>query len=319
MPIKGWTDIPVRFPRLGTIALGVKNEEGYPVAVDYFVVPPEVQAVYGPQPRELDVMFPAEDFNVIASAWLKRYGDQFGLICRGDGETATLAGNYGKLEEYGVTVRGGVYRMRGREEAALETEKNGGRTWVKIPCTYQQCRFYAAGKCREVVILSVILPKVPGVLGVYSLDTGSINSYRNIRDALMMLKAMIGRFSFVPLKLRVRMEEKRPMLADGRQVRRKVPILYIDMGDMTLLKMFELARTGQLTTSIVLPPTPSNIEIEPPDEDKKPELLYEPLEEPLEISEPEQHRKKPETDRKGEEGLFSNLQPPEIEADGFPF
>ena len=63
MPIKGVTDI-VRMPRLGKIHLGVKVEgdrSTYPRAVDYFVCPPEVVAIHGEKPKELDVMFPNED------------------------------------------------------------------------------------------------------------------------------------------------------------------------------------------------------------------------------------------------------------------
>ena len=63
-PIKGISDRP-RLPRLGKIRLGIKvEEEGkkpYPRAVDYFVCPPEVQAVLGEKPRSLPIAFPTDD------------------------------------------------------------------------------------------------------------------------------------------------------------------------------------------------------------------------------------------------------------------
>lgn len=275
MPIKGWTDVPPRFPRLGTIALGVRDEDGALHAVDHFVVPPEVQAVYGPQPRELDVVLPSEDLYVVMPAWLKRYGGKFGLICRGDGEIATLATNYPGLQEYGVVEKGDALVSAATGEV-LEVDRRGDRGWVKIPCGYHDCPFYAQEKCREVAILNVILLRIPGVLGVYSLDTGSINSYRNIRDAIAMLREMVGRAAFVPLKLRVKMETKNPQLKDGRRIRKDVPVLYIDTGDLTLERLIEMARAKRLLASAALPPV-EPVEIEPDDEDRKPDLLYGPF------------------------------------------
>ena len=62
--IKGVSD-QRRLPRLGKIRLGVKatakSGKEYPVEKDYFVVPPEVAAIYGEQPKELDVMLPVND------------------------------------------------------------------------------------------------------------------------------------------------------------------------------------------------------------------------------------------------------------------
>ena len=59
MPIKGLTtDRQEMLPRIGKIRLGIKkkhsNGREYPAATDYFVCPPEVQAIYGPEPKESD-------------------------------------------------------------------------------------------------------------------------------------------------------------------------------------------------------------------------------------------------------------------------
>lgn len=127
MPIKGWTD-GARLPRIGDIALGYIDESNNaPKAVDYFVVPKEVQDLYGEKPRELDIMIPHEDLEVIMPAYLKRYGDKFGLICRGDGETAHLSVNYGNLAEYGVVWQNGSYVSKDTGEVlAIETIKGKG-------------------------------------------------------------------------------------------------------------------------------------------------------------------------------------------------
>ncbi|MGI9951944.1 hypothetical protein V3F56_06215 [Moorellaceae bacterium AZ2] len=272
--IKGWSDA-VRIPRLGTIALGEKDDRGTPRAVDYFVVPPEVQEVYGPQPRELDIVLPSDDLEAVFPAYLKRYGDQFGLICRGDGEIATVNELYAKSSgmEYGIADRDGQFVDAATGEA-LAVEKAGDKGWVRIACPYKNCQHYINKKCREVAVLSVLLPRVPGVLGAYSIDTGSFNSYINIRNSLLILKQMLGRISFIPLKLKVRVQEVHPEV-NGKQIKRKVPVMYIDMGDLTLERVLQLARERKLLAVAALPSGQrEQIELEPYNEDKKPELLY---------------------------------------------
>lgn len=274
MPIKGWTD-GARLPRIGDIALGYIDESNNaPKAVDYFVVPKEVQDLYGEKPRELDIMIPHEDLEVIMPAYLKRYGDKFGLICRGNGETAHLSVNYGNLAEYGVVWQNGSYVSKDTGEVlAIKTIK--GKRYIRIPCAYKECSSYKAKKCREVAILSVLLYKVPGGIGVYSIDTGSFNSYQNIKNALEMLRAMFGRISFIPLKLKVIMQEKNPTIEkDGKtlQIKRSVPVMYIDLGQYTLEDVLRMAREQKLLAVAHMPAVP--MQIEPPDEDIKPALLY---------------------------------------------
>jgi hypothetical protein len=301
MPIKGWSDA-VRVPRLGQIALGYKDEKGVPYGVDYFVVPPEVQEVYGREPRELDVLIPGEDLDKVFPAWLKRYGDQFGLICRGDGETATLSAVYARKfgADYGVVARhlaaaaggegiGGWQYVFAATGEIVPVEVGGdGAEWLRTPCGYKECPHYRAKKCTEVAMLNVLLPRVPGVLGVYQLDTGSFFSYQNVVNALEILRRMVGRISFVPLKLKVRMETHHPLVVHGGQEKRvksQNPVLYVDMGDLTLEKVLKLAREGRLLQVAALPAA-GPLEIEPPDE-AKPELLYPPQEERVEAAEPE--------------------------------
>lgn len=258
--IKGWTDA-VRWPRLGTFGLGVKTEKGAPRSVDYFVVPPEVAEVYGEKPRELDVIIPFEDdvetLEVVFPAWLKRYGAEFGLICRGDNETAELSALYARRSgaEYGVFWKNGrFYDAAGRPVPLTSGED--GRGWLRIPCSKRTCPHYLNLKCREVAILNVLLPKVPGILGVYSIDTGSFSSYQNIKNALALLKGLAGRISFIPLKLKVRVQEAHPVVGapgEERQIKSLVPVMYLDMGDLTFERVLEMGRRGTLVASLSLP------------------------------------------------------------------
>ena len=91
MPIKGLSD-QLTLPRLGKIKLGIMKENAigkkYPSETEHSVVPDEVAAIYGDKPTALDVMFPVDDEGMVFGQWLKWYGSDQGLKCRGDGELA---------------------------------------------------------------------------------------------------------------------------------------------------------------------------------------------------------------------------------------
>lgn len=160
-----------RFPRLGKIRLGVKavsikSGKEYPKEVDYFVCPPEVEKVYGPNPKELDIMFPVDDHEVIFPQAYKHYGSSKGLKCIGNGQ-----------------------------EAMWADEKTGEMASRECPCEL-------LGKgCAKRAHLMFILPKI-NLGGVYQCDIGSFNSIIDINSGLDYTRALIGRFAMIPLTLR---------------------------------------------------------------------------------------------------------------------
>lgn len=160
-----------RLPRLGKIRLGIKKKSQrsgneYPAEVDYFVVPPEVAKVYGDKPKMLDVMVPLEDVEVVMPVALKYY-KAAGLFCIGDGENA-----------------------------ARRDEKTGQMQEIECPCPFLD----QPGKCRRMAVINVILPKV-NMGGVYQIVTGSWNSIVDFQSGMDYVRGMLGRCSFVPLKL----------------------------------------------------------------------------------------------------------------------
>jgi len=147
-----------RLPRLGKIRLGVKvvnpkTGAERPREVDYFVVPPEVAKIYGEQPKELDVLFPVNDIEIIFPQAYKWYGKSRGLKCIGNGVTA-----YRYNEETGT--------MQERE----------------CPCEIKgtQCALRAH--------LLFILPKV-SMGGIYQIDVGSYNSIIDINSGLEYIQS----------------------------------------------------------------------------------------------------------------------------------
>ena len=190
MPIKGLSENR-RLIRLGKIHLGikVKNKNGveYPKATDYFVCPPEVQDVYGEQPDRLDIIIPVEDDEMWCSQYYRQYSRTRGLVCKGDGETCR--------------------RMIDRQTDVIANRDSKEVVWGDdLPCPGRACQYYQAKKCQEVMNLQFLLPRVPG-LGIWQIDTGSINSIRNINDNAAMLRAVCERVSWIPLTLTLEPKE----------------------------------------------------------------------------------------------------------------
>lgn len=188
MGIKGLSDIR-RFPRAGKIRLGYRSESAksgrsrsYPAKADHFVWPEEHSALlteaFGDECRELDIMFPVEDLEVVASQYYRRYSkdpshDGAGrLVCRGDGETASFFD---------------------RETGEI----------AEIECLGTECESYRAGRCKRTMFLQFIIPQFME-LGVWQLDTSSANSIINVNSGIEYIRAITGgRFAMVPMKLRL--------------------------------------------------------------------------------------------------------------------
>jgi hypothetical protein len=184
MPIEGISNI-VKMPRLGKIHLGIKvqtpGKTPYPRPTDYFVVPEEVATIFGERPKELEIMFPTEDPNQFAQQWLRRYSFSQGLVCIGDGVSARRK----------IDTRTGT--IAGRDTRNWEWKEG-------LKCNPQDCEEYLVKRCRRVMNLLVLIPRVPG-LGVWQIDTSSFYSIVNINSMVSLLTSLAGRCSFIPLKL----------------------------------------------------------------------------------------------------------------------
>jgi len=191
MPIQGLSE-QRRLPRLGKIRLGIKKKSEktgneYPSATDYFVVPDELKKILGETPRELPIMIPVEDDEIWCNQYYKCYSFTRGLTCKGDG----------------VTCRRMVDTATG-EKANKETIEV---VWQEgMPCIGRECPYYKANECKETMNLQFLMPDVPG-LGIWQVDTGSINSIRNINNAAAMIRAVYKRISFIPLLLTIEPQE----------------------------------------------------------------------------------------------------------------
>ena len=162
-------------PRIGKIRLGIKKLSSktgkeFPSDVDYFVCPPEVQAIYGEKPTELLVMLPDDDPTVVFPQRLQMW-QAGGLYCEGD------------------------------MEKALRRQPDGSKKGITCPCPFLKTEQNPKGECDERASLMVVLPRV-NMGACYQIDTGSAFGVTNINSTLDYVKNMVGRIAWVPLLLR---------------------------------------------------------------------------------------------------------------------
>jgi hypothetical protein len=203
--IKGSFSEARQLPRLGKIRLGIKKKSSkgveYPSETPWFVVPEEVEAVYGNEPVELDIMLPVEDPEVFFPQKLAMYGSGTGLKCHGNGETAK------RLTEQGE--------------------------WIdhKCPCEHYKSDENPKGACTEQSSLMVLLPKV-SMGGCYQITTGSFHSTKTLNSALDYIRALVGRLALIPMKLR---RVPRETHNDGKKQTHYTMELILD-GDLKMIR-----------------------------------------------------------------------------------
>ena len=224
MPIEGLSQVK-RLPRLGKIKMGVKvkSDKGieHPQKTDYFVCPPEVQAIYGQKPKVLDILIPVEDEEKWAPQYYKLYSRTQGLVCKGDGCNAS------RLID---TATG--------DRAHKTTTQAIRKDWE---CAAHKCPDYISKDgCKEVMSLMFILYKVPG-MGVWQIDTSSVNSIININSCADYIRAVFGKISWIPLQLTIEPKEVQNPESGKRQT---VYVLNL-RNNMVLLDMVETTKKFQ--------------------------------------------------------------------------
>jgi hypothetical protein len=233
-PIKNLSE-EVRLPRLGKIKLGTKNpEKGYPMKADHFVFPKDhsdyekLVKTFGAEPKELRVLIPVEDEEQWATQYYKAYNLTRGLVCKGDGDTAMRQ----------IDVKTGD----------LPSKETLTTTMKEMPCAGRDCPDYKAKKCHEVMNFRFILPEIPG-LGVWQIDTGSINSILNINSSAKIIKKAFGRISMIPLILSFKpAKAKNPQ--DGKQ--QTIYVLNLET-NITLAQLADVAREQAKTLMLEAP------------------------------------------------------------------
>ncbi len=265
MPIRGLTE-QKRLPRILKLHLGEPPTEGrnHPVKTDHFVVHKDeplatlFHEVYGDEPKELRIIFPPAsepgktEAECCANQYYYAYGSGTGRVCKGDGYKAEALLDADKMKETGGEV----------QLACWATAKSKKVEWRTIDCPgsgyegKRPCPMFETKRCKRLMMLQFFVDGLPPD-GVCQIDTSSINSIRNINDALNMIEKLTGgRISLIPMKLRVVPKE---VTHDGKKVRVYVLQLQAERRMVDLIDAIEKPRAQFLL---------------PPADDEKPEDLF---------------------------------------------
>lgn len=154
-------------PRVGKIKIGLKNSNGYPQSVDWFIPTGKYSGLftkaYGEKPQTIQIVFPEDDPANVCCEQYEYRNDSGERIAYGDGETFAIW-NGNKYETINVSdypnLMSGVSNKYPNKKV-----KNGGDGW-DITLT-----------------LNFIIPLVCGVAGIWTFETkGTASTIPNIRD-----------------------------------------------------------------------------------------------------------------------------------------
>jgi hypothetical protein len=180
---------PSSVVKVGDIRLGrkvdVANRPGVtrPMETDYFVCPPEVEAVYGPEPIKLMVMFTSNEISESITRRFSLYGSNQRMKCYswdgGDAQVESTRGFVSRPCPQGALVAGDI----------------------DLSEAVQRCPDICDGKgkqvCTDGMSIDVLLPEVIGKnpdapVGTYRIRTRSYASMEGVLDGLDMAQKLTG-------------------------------------------------------------------------------------------------------------------------------
>lgn len=168
--IKTLLDHRARLPRLGRIRLGVKrvatSGKEYPVEVDYFVLPEELRAILGDQPKSIPVLFPLDEVGRVLTADYAIYGR-------------------------GSTGGPGMLLRKCDGERYNERPRQGGE--IAASCRKTEPFTPCPDGCRAIGTLHVMV--YDGPIGVYEIPIGGEQRLADLFMELEMFRAAFGRLT----------------------------------------------------------------------------------------------------------------------------
>lgn len=171
-----------KIPSLGYIRLGIKeaNKSGdgkHPVNLNHFIVPKQVEAVFGPNPAELRIIFPLNKREEFFQQSCVMWGNNTGILCEGDGEV----GRYYDKEKMDFCERD-CWNKGCKFSHTIEHEKDKNAT------------------CRTTGVLSYMIPEV-SIGGVFTTVTHSATAIKRINSQLLVTLNQVERLALVPFIL----------------------------------------------------------------------------------------------------------------------
>jgi hypothetical protein len=250
-------------PEPRKIRLGVRKEgTAFPKNVEYFVLKdaPEVEAVYGKDPKELDIIFLSDDLDESIPTWLKWWsggvkgkdGNVIGgkLVCKGNGP--------------GADGKPGIAEWWAKREP--------GQPVPTRECLGDKCPDWNDTKgnrqCKPSMQVFFLLPLVT-LHDFYEIDTTSWKTIHSFHDRLRYIKQVNnGKVKLLPFKI-VR-EEEPTEYTDPRTGERKKGtqwVMKLKSNEEFMVKHADrvkeiVAKTSLLEKSLTLP-TPQQAALMP--------------------------------------------------------
>ena len=175
------------FPILGRVACGEKSEKGYPRSLDYFVASGKYaelfKSAYGDKPSTIQIVFPNDDAELCCKEFYELRDTAGKLVSEGDGETFK------------------VWSDKTKAYITLSTEQYPNLMEM-IAGKYPKCEW------KITLTLNFIIPKVRGIMGLWSFSTkGSASTIPQVRATFDAMLEQNGHASGVIFDLSVKMHK----------------------------------------------------------------------------------------------------------------
>ena len=175
------------FPQIGRIACGEKSEKGYPRSLDYFVASGKYKSLfdgaYGEKPSTIQIVFPSDDADLVCKESYELRDAAGKLVSEGDGETFK------------------VWSDKAKAYTLLSTNEYPDLMNM-IAVKYPKCEW------KITLTLNFIIPKVRGIMGLWSFSTkGSASTIPQVRDTFDAMIEQNGHASGVIFDLSVKMHK----------------------------------------------------------------------------------------------------------------
>lgn len=182
--IRKETEKRLPFPTIGRIACGEKSEKGYPRSLDWFKASGKYASLfheaYGEQPDTIQIVFPSDDPELVCREEYEFRDNAGKLVAKGDGETFR------------------VWSEKSKSYVTLTTNEHP-TLMDMVSSKYPKCEW------KITLTLNFIIPKIRGVMGLWSFSTkGSASTIPQVRDAFDALIEQSGHASGVICDLSVK-------------------------------------------------------------------------------------------------------------------
>ena len=164
----------LELPEIGRLHIGMKNDKGYPMSIDWFRPTGKYEGLFrqalGEKPQTIQVIFPSDDAEKVCNEQYQYRDDKGALVARGDGHPFEVWN--GKVyAPYTIEDYPNIMQLIAEKNPTKRKEDN----W-------------------DIVLsMKFIVPAVRGVVGVFGLTTkGRASSVRNIRESFDAVQMMRG-------------------------------------------------------------------------------------------------------------------------------